>query len=53
MAEKINSSGYNGQTKVADRLLDKKREYDRKNKERKSEQQNMELLGCTFHPRVT
>lgn len=52
MAEKINSSGYNGQNKVADRLLDKKREYDRKNKERKSEQQNMELLGCTFHPKV-
>ena len=52
MAEKINSSGYHGQTKVADRLLDKKREYDRKNKERKSEQQNLELLGCTFHPKV-
>ena len=40
MAEKINNSGYNGHAKVADRLLDKKREYDRKNKERKSEQQN-------------
>lgn len=53
LAEKINSSGYHGQSKVADRLLDKKREYDRRVKERRSEQETMELLGCTFHPKVT
>jgi hypothetical protein len=52
MAERINHGVPTGPTRVADRLLDKGREYDRKVKERKTEQQSLELLGCTFHPKL-
>lgn len=38
MAERINHGVQSGKTRVADRLLDKGKEYDRKVKERKYEQ---------------
>lgn len=37
---------------VAAILYRKKREYDQRINERKQEKENMELLGCTFHPNI-
>ena len=34
-------------------LLRKKQEYDQRARERRQEKENLELLGCTFHPNIT
>lgn len=34
-------------------LLRKKHEYDQRARERRREKENLELLGCTFHPNIT
>ena len=35
---------------VAELLLKKKQEYEMKISEKMHEKENMELVGCTFHP---
>jgi gamma-glutamylcysteine synthetase len=37
---------------VAEILLKKKQEYDMKVIEKMHEKENLELVGCTFHPNI-
>jgi hypothetical protein len=33
-------------------LMRKKKEYEQRIQEKKQEKENMELVGCTFHPNI-
>ena len=37
---------------MADVLIRKRREYEQRILEKKQEKENMELVGCTFHPNI-
>jgi hypothetical protein len=37
---------------VAEMLMRKKKEYEKRILEKKQEKENMELVGCTFHPNI-
>lgn len=50
MLERTNNTSMN--LNVADRLYYKGKEYDSKISQKRSEVQDSEMLGCTFHPKI-